>query len=149
MRTRNQLLNILSNCTCYVIWMISGFLIRKTFSDILGLQCVGIEGRFADYVSILSIIELGLGMSFVYRLYDPIAKKDWSRVSVVINFLRKSYFIIISAIFLLGLISSFFIIDSIKENFSKQWLMRIFVLYLIDAVCSYIYYHKRLCTIIY
>lgn len=147
MRTRNSLLNILSNCTCYVIWMISGFLIRKTFSDVLGLQCVGIEGRFADYVSILSIVELGLGMSFVYRLYDPIAKKDWSRVSVVINFLKKSYFIIISAIFLLGLISSFFIIDSIQENFSKQWLMRIFMLYLTDAVCSYVYYHKRIMII--
>ena len=147
MRTKNSLLNILSNCTCYVIWMISGFFIRKTFSDVLGLQCVGIEGRFADYVSILSIIELGLGMSFVYKLYDPIAKKDWSRVSIVINFLKKSYFIIMAAIFLVGLIASFFIIDSIKEDFSKQWLMRIFLLYLIDAVCSYVYYHKRIMII--
>ena len=127
--------------------MLAGFFTRRTFSDVLGLQCVGIEGRFSDYVSILSIIELGLGMSFVYKLYNPIAKKDWSRVSVVINFLKKSYFIIMAAIFLLGLISSFFIIDSIQENFSKQYLMRIFLLYLIDTICSYVYYHKRIMII--
>lgn len=147
MRTRNSFLNVVSNCVCYIVLMLSGFIIRKTFAEVLGLECVGIDGRFTDYVHLITILELNLGMSLVYKLYDPIVKQDWSRISTILRFLRNSYIIISMSIITFGLVFSIFAVNSITENISKEWLFRIFFLYLIDITSSYYYYHKRMMII--
>ena len=147
MRTRNSFLNIVSNCICYVVLMLSGFVIRKLFAETLGMQCVGIDGRFTDYVAILTIIEINLGMNFIYKLYDPIARKDIEKISLIITFLKKSYIIISISILALGIFLSYFVVNSINEGFDRLWLFRIFFLYLADTVCSYFYYHKRVMII--
>jgi len=147
MRTRNSLLNIISNCACYLILMISGLILKKLFVDSLGMQCVGIDARFTDYVSILSIIELNLGISLIYKLYDPIANRDIERLSIILSFLKKSYIIIAICIVILGIPFSFFAVHSIKEDYNKLWLLRMFLLYLADSICSYFYYHKRVMII--
>ena len=42
MRTRNSFLNVVSNCVCYIVLMLSGFIIRKTFAEVLGFKPEGI-----------------------------------------------------------------------------------------------------------
>ena len=147
MRTQNSFLNIVSNCMCYVVLMLSGFVIRKLFAETLGMQCVGIDGRFTDYVAVLTIIEINLGMNFIYKLYDPIARRDIEQISLIITFLKKSYTIIVISILALGVFFSYFAVNSINEGFDKSWLFRVFFLYLADTVCSYFYYHKRMMII--
>lgn len=147
MRTRNSLLNIIYNCMCYFVLMISGLILKKLFVSSIGMQCIGIDARFTDYVSILSIIELSLGMNFIYKLYDPIANRDIERLSIILSFLKKSYIIIAICIVILGIPFSLFAVNSIKENYNKLWLLRIFLLYLLDSICSYFYYHKRVMII--
>ncbi len=143
MRTKNSFINIIIGCLSYGIIMIGSFVTRKLFIDALGLEVYGIEGAFTNAVGLLAIVELGLGVSIVYKLYRPIAQKNWETVSVVLCFLRRFYSVVAVVVFSLGALSSYFIVMPIKENFSKIWLIEIFMLYVIDVVSSYLYSHKR------
>lgn len=143
MRTKNSFVNIVVSCLSYGIIMVGSFVTRKFFADILGLEIVGIEGAFLNVVAALAIVELGLGVGIVYKLYKPIAQKNWDQVAVVLCFLRKCYIIIAAIITVFGFISAYFVVMPIKEDFSKLWLAQIFILYIIDVVASYLYSHKR------
>lgn len=143
MRTKNSVINIIVSCLSYGIIMIGSFVTRKIFVDILGLEIVGIDGAFTNVVNTLAIVELGLGVGIVYKLYKPIAEKNWNQVAVVLCFLRRCYTVIASCVAILGISLAYFVVMPLKEDFSKIWLAQIFILYVIDVVTSYLYSHKR------
>lgn len=143
MRTKNSMINIAVSCLSYGIIMVGSFVTRQIFASTLGLELVGIEGGFLNVVSVLAIVELGLGVGIVYKLYKPIAEKNWDQIAVILCFLRRCYLVIAGTIFTLGLVCSYFVVMPIKEDFSKFWLAQIFMLYVVDVVVSYLYSHKR------
>ena len=143
MRTKNSFINIAVGFMSYAIIMIGAFVTRKVFANTLGLEIVGIECAFLNIISALSVVELGLGVSIVYKLYRPIVDKDWEQISVILCFLKKCYMVIYSAIILLGLTAMYFAISPINSSLSKTRLYEIFMLYIADAVASYFYYYKR------
>lgn len=144
MRTKNSLINIFVSCLSYGIIMVGSFVTRQMFANILGLEMVGIEGAFLQFVNALGIVELGLGVNIVYKLYKPIAEKDWEQVAVILKFLRKCYAVIGIVVASLGISLAYFVVMPIsKKGFSKIWLIEIFLLYVIDVVVSYLYSHKR------
>ncbi|MBQ3092662.1 MAG: hypothetical protein IJC57_00110 [Clostridia bacterium] len=143
MRTKNSIRNILVSFLSYFIILIGSFITRKIFVNVLGLKIIGIEGMFLNVVSALSIIELGLGTGIVYKLYKPIANSDWEQVSIILCFLRKAYYIISASILIIGIGISYFVISPISDDFSKIWLAKIFILYILDIIFSYLYAHKR------
>lgn len=143
MRTKNSLINAFMGCLSYGIIMIGSFVTRKLFADILGLEMVGIEGAFLNVVNALGIVELGIGVGIVYKLYKPIAQKDWEQIAIILKFLRNCYAVIGMIVAGLGISLAYFVVMPIKEDFSKIWLAEIFLLYVIDVVVSYLYSHKR------
>lgn len=143
MRTKNSMINIIVSVISYAIVMLGSFVTRKIFTSVLGLEIVGIEGSFLNIVSALAIVEMGLGVGIVYTLYKPISEGNWSKISSILNFLKKSYILISIIVFGLGVIISFFVSIPIKEDFSKIWLSGIFMLYVADVLSSYLFSHKR------
>ena len=143
MRTKNSVINIAVSCFSYGIIMVGSFITRQIFANILGLEIVGIEGAFLNVVSALAIVELGLGVGIVYKLYKPIAQQDWEQIAVVLCFLLRCYILIGIFVGVFGIVVSYFVVTPIKENFSKTWLIQIFILYVVDVVASYLYSHKR------
>lgn len=143
MRTKNSLMNISISIMSYGIIMLGGFITRGKITKILGMNFVGLNTYFEMVVSILAIAELGLGVGIVYKLYKPIANKEWDKVSVILCFLRRCYIFIAIIISTLALISSYWVITSVGEDFSRMWLLNIYVLYIVDLLSSYLYSHKR------
>lgn len=143
MRTKNSLINALMGCLSYGIIMVGSFATRALFTSILGLEMVGIEGTFLNAVNALGIVELGVGIGIVYKLYKPIAQKDWEQVAIILKFLRNCYTVIGTIVAGLGLSLAYFVVMPMKEKFSELWLMGIFLLYVVDVVVSYFYSHKR------
>lgn len=143
MRTENSIKNIIVSCISYGILFVGSFVTRKIFATVLGLEYVGIDGTFTSVISALAIVEMGLGVGIVYKLYKPIACKDWAQVSSILCFLRKSYWIISITVLGLGISVAYFVVQLIKEDFSKTWLIEIFILYILDVVASYLFSYKR------
>ncbi|MDO4503813.1 MAG: hypothetical protein Q4B84_01525, partial [Clostridia bacterium] len=143
MRTKNSFINIAVSFMSYAIIMVGSFVVRKILSQGSGLEIVGLTETFTDVISGISIIELGLGIGIVYKLYKPIVEKDWEQISVVLCFVKKCYRIILLSIIILGFLSVYFVVSPIESELSKLYLAKIFILYIIDSVASYFYYYKR------
>lgn len=143
MRTRKSLINIFATVLQYAVVVLTSFFIRPLFISKLGIKFMGIEGSFTDIITALSIVELGLGAGMIYKLYKPIAENDWSLISTILCFFRKSFVVIAGIMFSLGLILSPFVGVLIKEEYSNFWLSCIFILFLTDTISSYLYSHKR------
>ena len=62
---------------------------------------------------------------------------------MILCFLRRCYVFIAVIISSLALVSSYSVITSVGEDFSKIWLLKIYVLYIVDLLSSYLYSHKR------
>lgn len=145
-RTAKSLINAGVSCSSYLVLMVSTFVTRAIFKRVLGLDYSGVETVFLNIITMLSIVELGIGSGIVYKLYKPIADNDYRKIAVLINFYKKAYKIIAVILGLLGVIMAFFapyFIEPKEENFSYFWLVLVFILYIIDTLASYLYAHKR------
>lgn len=144
MRTKKSLINILVSCMAYLLTMVGSFVTRGVFSRVLGLDTVGIDGVFLNMASMLGIVEMGLGVSIVYKLYRPIADGDMEAVAVILKFLRKAYRVIVLVVMIIGAVLSLFAGFLVNEGeYSKPWLSAIFLLYVLDVLSSYLFAYKR------
>ena len=76
MRTTYALKNMLSSLSSHFVSMLLGFISQAIFVRTLGSEYLGINGLFSNIVSMLAVVELGIGSAIVYNLYKPIAEKD-------------------------------------------------------------------------
>lgn len=84
MRTKQSVINIVVSCTSYLILMLCTFITRGVFSRVLGLDYAGVESTFLNLVSMLAIVELGLGTGIIYKLYKPIADGDNRKIGMLL-----------------------------------------------------------------
>lgn len=142
-RTAKAFKNIYYGIVTQILTISLNFILRTIFIKFLSIEYLGINGLFTNIITILSLSELGIGISMTYSLYKPLAKKNYSRVNAIINLMRKIYTTIGLLILILGLglipFLKFFIADYSKFNN----LNLLYFLFLLNTVCSYICAHYR------
>lgn len=143
MRTKKSLINIAISCGSYLICMVSTFIIRGMFSNLIGKDYAGVESAFLNAISMLAVVELGIGTGIVYKLYRPIADGDNKTISLLLKFYKKAYSVIALIVFLAGTVVAVFIPNAINGNFGHSWLSFIFMLYLADTLASYLFANRR------
>lgn len=146
MRKQNAIRNIIVAILLNVINILVGFISQKIFVEILGQIYLGINGLFSNIISMLSIADLGLGTAIIYNLYKPIAEDNRKKISILMNFYKKSYRIIAVIILLLGLAIMPFLTTIVSANdvaLVECNIYIIFALFLVDTVCSYLLTYKR------
>ena len=85
-RTTNTLLNFSSSIGGQALTIIMQFLVRTVFIKTLGKSYLGIDGLFSNILTMLSLTEFGVGSAILFKLYDPIAKQDKHRITVLMKF---------------------------------------------------------------
>ena len=88
MRTHNALRNIIISTAMSLAVFLFGFITQKALVDRLGLEYLGINGLFTNIISMLGIVELGLGAAIVYHLYQPLADSDTVRIKSLMHFYK-------------------------------------------------------------
>lgn len=148
MRKINSLKNMVIAVLMSMTNILIGFIAQKIFIQNLGTVYLGVNGLFSNIISMLSIADLGLGTAIIYNLYKPIVEKDKEKIKALINFYKKSYRIISIIIFVLGLM----VIPLLDKIVSPEDITYIsfntniyviYILFLIDTVCSYSFTYKR------
>ena len=104
MRTKKSLINVVISCGSYLICMVSNFIIRGMFARIIGVEYAGVESTFLNVISMLAIVELGIGTGIVYKLYRPIADGDNRQISLLLKFYKRAYTVIASVVLSIGLV---------------------------------------------
>lgn len=146
MRTENSVKNSIAAVISNILVMLLGFVIQTIFVKVLGEEYLGINGLFANIISMLAIVELGIGPAIVSNLYKPLAQNDREQVRTIMAYYRKCYNIIGFLVLGIGVLIMpflrFFVKTSIEfTNFGGIYL--IFFLFVLDAGFSYFYSYKR------
>ena len=89
MRLKNSLKNMLTSLISNLLTIIIGLVAQAIFIKILGTEYLGINGLFTNIISMLGIVELGIGSAIVYHLYKPISEKDYETIKSLMLFYKK------------------------------------------------------------
>lgn len=143
-RTSMVVKNIYFSLTFQVVNLVAEFIARTIFIRTLGVDYLGVNGLFANLLTILSLAELGIGGAIIFNMYKPLAIGNHEKLKALMYFYKKTYRIIGLVVASVGLllvpILEFLMKDQpdISEN-----LKLIYILFLLNTVFSYFFAHKR------
>lgn len=84
---KNSEYAILSNITETVL----AFILRTIFIRSLSTVYLGLNGVFTNVLTVLSLMELGLGSAISFALYKPLANNDHYKTVALMDLYRKLY----------------------------------------------------------
>lgn len=139
MRLENSLRNMKYNIIIHIINLIVQFINRTVFLKILGSEYLGINGLFDNILIILSLADMGMGSVLLYSMYEPLAKKDTSKLKKIINEYKKIYNLIALTILIAGICFVPFLRFFVKKMPNIEF---IFFLYLLNMIVPYLCFYK-------
>lgn len=146
MRTKNSIINTVASLVTYILITISTLIAPRILKQ-LGEFEPGINALFVQTISFMNVVELGIGIAIVYKLYEPIEKKDYKRIAIILNFYKKAFYVISSVIVVLGSIVAFIVPNFLDKkaslHYNRNWVSFIFMFYVLDVLASYLFAHKR------
>lgn len=143
MRTKNSIKTMITALASNAVAILINLIAQALFIKILGSEYLGLNSLFSNILSMLAIVELGIGSAIIFNLYKPIEEKDKETIKSLMIFYRKSYSIIGIIVLVIGLIIIPFLPFLIKEVTISINLNIIYILFLLDTVFSYFLSYKR------
>ncbi len=142
MRTKNSLKNMYIGIFTQIIITLLGFISRKVLFDSLGEAYLGVNGVLTNVLSMLSLVEGGIGTSIVYNLYKPLAEDDKEKTIALIQLYKKLYFILCILVFILSLAIYPFLGILMKDNEAISNLTLVYFIFVARNMISYLNAHK-------
>ncbi len=142
MRTLNSLKNIGFNIFSQIIIILLGFITRRIFIDSLGTEYLGINAVLTNVLSMLSLVESGIGISIVYNLYHPLAIDDRPTIISLVQLYKKLYMIISIVVLGLSLLLYPFLGFILKSDIEMKLLSIYYFVFVGRNVISYLNAHK-------
>ena len=136
-RLKNSALNFASGFLGRVLTILLNFAVRTVFIYCLNEAYLSVNGLYSNILTVLSLAELGFGSAMVYRMYAPVAVKDYQKAAALLQFYKKIYIIIGVVIFLLGLCVIPFMDYIIKDKPDISGLTLYYILFLVNTSISY------------
>ncbi|WP_374723703.1 lipopolysaccharide biosynthesis protein [Calidifontibacillus erzurumensis] len=143
MRTRSSIINLFFAISGQILGLLVSFFARLIFIQILGVEYLGLNGLFTNILSILALVELGIGPAIAYSLYKPLAEKDTEKIKALMRFYQKVYISIGLIILVLGAGFTPFLEVFINTVSDIPHIHFIFLLFVINTAVSYFYSYKR------
>lgn len=143
-RTENSKRNILYGLSCQVLGLLFSFVNRQIFIELLGKEYLGINGLFANVLTLLSLTEMGLGNTYLFILYKPIHDQDYARLRELLGFCKKMFYCVAFGVFTLGIliVPLLPLIVDVDMEFKK--IAVYYFIYLMNSVLSYFSASKSL-----
>lgn len=141
-RKNNALKNILAGCFTQIIMLVLSFVGRTVFVHFLDINYLGINGLYSNILSVLALAELGLGNVTQFFLYKPVAENNHDKVSRLVKYFQKLYFIIASVILVVGLTLIPILKYIVNSDLSERELIIYYVLFLLNSTISYFSAHN-------
>lgn len=142
MRIKNSINNIIYGLGSQIVISLLGFLSRTVFINTLGNEYLGVNGLFSNILTMLSLANLGIGVSIVYSLYKPLATKDESKIKALMNFYEKIYRMIGIVVLVLGFSLLPFLNYFMKEPTTIPNIQLIYTLFVFNSGASYFFIYK-------
>lgn len=142
MRINNSLKNISISILAQLILVLLGFVSRKVFLDSLGIDYLGLNGLLTNVLSLLALVESGIGASIVYFLYKPLAEKDNPKIIALIQLYKKAYIFIVIIISILSVALFPFLGLLVDKNNIDISFSIIYFLFVVKNLVYYLNAHR-------
>ena len=142
-RTLNAKKNIITAFLSKILILILVFVCRKVFIVYIGVAYLGINGLFANILTLLSMADLGLATAMNVRLYKPLAEGDKDKLASILNYFKKIYWIIALAVLVIGLCLTPFLKYIVNMDSEIPHLYLYYVIFVLKSVCSYLFVYKQ------
>ena len=141
-RTINASKNASSAFLNKFVILLLAFISRRFFIKYIGVHYLGINGLFANILTLLAMADLGLGTAMNVSLYKPIAEGDTRKISALLNYFRRIYYVIAAAVMGIGLSLIPFLkyIVNMDQNIPHLYLY--YVLFVAKSAISYLFVYK-------
>jgi O-antigen/teichoic acid export membrane protein len=141
-RTVNAGKNTLSAFINKIAMLLITFVSRKFFIQYIGVEYFGINGLFSNILTLLSMADLGIGTAMNVSLYKPIAENDTRKLSAILNYFRKLYYIIAAGVFFVGMLLLPFLKYIVNMDSNIPYLYVYYVIFVVKNVVSYLFVYK-------
>lgn len=141
-RTINSAKNVAFNIANQLLNVLLAFVSRKVFIMCLSVDYLGISGLFGDIFSMLCLADLGFGTAMTFSMYKPLAEHDYDKLAGLINFYKKVYRIIATAITVIGLALIPLLPYLVNTETEIEHLNLYYILMLANVVSSYLVVYK-------
>ncbi|MBR3490121.1 MAG: hypothetical protein IKH36_01400 [Bacilli bacterium] len=143
MRQKKSFYNMIGAMASYLVSIIVSFVSQLFIVKVMGIEYSGINGLFTNIITILSVAELGIGETIIFKLYEPLAKGDYKKVSAWLCYYKKCYMYIFFIVIVIGLIICPIVPIIVgRVNFSEN-IYLMYLIVLLDAAFSYLFSYKR------
>lgn len=137
-RTKNATRNIFFGVAVKIYQILGPFVLRTIFIYTLGMEYLGLNSLFTSVLSVLNLVELGVGSAMVFSMYKPIAEDNKEKICALMALYRFYYRIIGLVILVLGLIILPFVPKLITGTVPED--INIYILYLLNLSATVLSY---------
>lgn len=141
-RTYNSTRNMILGFASKLLSMILTFVGRAIFVRILAVEYLGINGLFADVLTLLSLADLGFGTAMAYSFYRPLAENNKEKIAALINFYKKLYNYIALIVAVVGVAIVPFLKYVVNVDKPIPNLEAYYLVMLANTVGSYLFIYK-------
>ena len=142
MRTKNSIINITIGLISQIIIVLLGFLSRKVFINSLGVEYLGINGLLTNVLSMLSLVEWGIGSTMLFSLYKPLAEKDTCKIAALMQVYKKIYRYLAILVLLMSTVLYPFINIFIKDVENVPYIGVVYSIFVMQNLISYLFTYK-------
>lgn len=144
LRTDKSIKNISVSLGLYFVQLIFSFVNRTIFIRYLGTEYLGVNGLFSNILTFLTLAESGIGNAMAYALYKPLKEEDTERIKSIMHLYDQLYWVVGSAVLVLGFLFTPFLGYLIKDMPEDMPLLNVYyLLYVLNTGISYFYSYRR------
>lgn len=142
-RTDNSLKNLKTAVLFKLAAIVVNFIARKIFVVVLTKEYLGLDGTFANILTMLSLAELGVGTAITYSMYKPLAEGDRELILSLMALYRKFYTVIGITVGVLGAALTPFLQYIIRDIPDIPHIRLIYLMFVLDSSISYFLVYKQ------
>ena len=142
-RTKKTLRNTVFTFVYKFTDVFLAFALRSLFIKTLGMSYLGLNGLFTNILTVLSLMELGVGSAIIFSLYKPLAEKNNDKIVALMQLYKKVYNCIGIVVSVVGLLLTPFLryIINLPNNVNNIYL--IYWLTISNISVTYFLSYKR------
>lgn len=135
-REKKLYYNTSSALALQIINLVCGFILPKQILLFYGSEVNGLITSIVRFLSVISLLEMGIGPIIRFNLYKPLVKKDNDTISKIIVSSEKFYRRI-AYIFLIYIIGLIFIYPNINKEFDFYFTASMIIIIAIGTFAQY------------
>lgn len=126
-----------------LVALLMQLIVRIVFVRYLSNEYLGLSGLFSNILTMLSLVELGVGPAMTFSLYKPLAENNTPKVKSLMRLYQKTYRMIGVVVLVLGIITLPVYPYFINGKPDIPNLNLIYFLFVFNTGVSYFYSYKR------